>query len=155
MQGRLDFKYNGVEYVDGEFVLVNKEIIGYLGGVDKNKDGDEIAFVMECINRTDWMPQYCNPWRGNYHKWYMKEFSTKNGDIIEKADVMEYRLPSKTVSNGVYKPYKFLVDGWVICIILMIATLILKPLGAWQIMILITWLIIRKNEIDRCNGKRN
>ena len=109
MLGRLDFKYNGVDFVEGEFVLVNKEIIGYLGGVDKKRDGNEIAFVMECTQRTDWMPQYCNTWQEGYHQWYMKEFSTKNGDIIEKADVMKYRLPSKQVSNGVYKPYSFLV----------------------------------------------
>ena len=154
MFGRLNFKYNGEEFIEGEFVLVNKEIIGYIGGVDQKENGDEIAFIMECQQCAEWMQQYCNPWQGNYHQWYMKQFSKNNGDIIEKANVMQYKMQSKQNLSGVYKPYSFLIDGWVICIMLMVASLVLKPLGAWQTMILITWLIIRKNEIDRCNGKR-
>lgn len=156
MPGRCKLTYNGTEFIEGEFVLINKEIIGYIGGVDKDKDGNEIAFVMEIKdeNRTDWMPQMCNPWGYGYREWYMQRFSTNNGDVIEKANVMDYRLSSEPVVYMQDKPYDFLIDGWVICVILMVASLILKPVGVWSIMILITWLIIRKNEIDRCNGKR-
>lgn len=152
MPARCRVFYQGEQFTEGEFVVVNGKDIGYIGGVDKEKDGSETAWVHVYTTRTDWMPQMRKPWGLTYREWYMTKYSSKNGDVIEKANVLDYRLPSEPAQYGLYKPKDFLLDGWVICIILMIATLVLKPLGAWQIAILITWLIIRDNEIKRANG---
>lgn len=154
MPARMRVFYKGEQFTEGEFVVVNGKDIGYIAGVDKEKNGNEIAYVHVHQTRTDWMPQLCNPWM-DYHQWYMTKYSSKNGDVIEKANVLDYRLPSEPVKYVKKKPNSdFLLDGWVICIVLMIASLILKPVGAWPIAILIVWLIIRQNEIDRINGKR-
>lgn len=154
MQGRLNFKYRGQEFIEGEFVLVNGKDVGYIGGVDKEKDGSETAYVSVYDTIEDWSPQYCNPWQYGYRLWYMTKFSSKKGDVIEKANINDYKPQPEPVKYGKLKPNSnWLLDGWVICIILMIVTLVLKPFGLWQLMILGTWLIIRKNEIDRINKK--
>ena len=68
--------YKGEEFIEGEFVLINKEIIGYIGGVDIEKDGSETAYVMEITQRTDWMPQLCKPWGfSGYRQGYMTKYS--------------------------------------------------------------------------------
>ena len=155
MPARCRVFYQGEEFIEGEFVVVNGKDMGYIGGVDKEKDGSETAYIMECTQCTDWMPQLCNPWGfSGYRQWYMTKYSSKNGDKIIKANVLDYKPQSEPVQHVKHKPMNFLLDGWVICIVLMIATLILKPFGAWQIAILTVWLIIRHNEIERCNEKR-
>jgi hypothetical protein len=87
----------------------------------------------------------------NFCNHSIEGFSDKDGDTIEKAKAEDYKEQEESVVYVKYKPREYLMDGWTITIILMILSLALKPVGAWPIMILITWLILRHAEIERCN----
>lgn len=142
---RETYIYDGERFEEGELVLVNGEELMYCRFVSSWMGGDAMWTIFaprfKLIHRYE--PKGENPNATHFMR------STANGDKIEHVyDPSPYNVnwqpePEPLITNG------YLIDGWIICIILMIATLIFKPVGAWTLLVLGVWLKLRREEIQR------
>lgn len=148
MDERKRFEYQGKEFEEDELVLVNgTELMYFITAWTCGDDAYFLAYYVEYSNNP--VMQYRQA--DDYCDYAMRTFSKKDGDTIEKARAEEHQIIEEPVVYAEYKPYDYLIDGWVITIILMFFSLALKPVGAWPIAILVFWLILRRVEINRCN----
>ena len=147
---RKTYIYDGETFEEGELVLVNGEELMYCKYADKWGDWD--------VMYTIFAPRYkkvhrYEPYGDNlYATIFMR--CTSNGDKIEHVyDPEPYNatLPPKQdefVTNG------YLIDGWIICIVLMVITLIFKPIGLWSLLVLCMWLYLKNEEIKRIKNMK-
>ena len=147
---RETYIYDGERFEEGELVLVNGEELMYCRFVSSWMGGEAMWAIFapryKLIPRSE--PKGENP----YAPYFMR--CTVNGDKIEHVyDPTPYNVnwqpePEPPITNG------YLVDGWVICIILMCLTLIFKPVGVWPLIVLCVWLKLRHDEIKRIKNMR-
>lgn len=139
------FTYNGEKFEEGELVLVNGKELMYCRFVDSWMDGD----AMFVVYAPRYKPVYRYEPKGDNYLILPVMRCTINGDKIEHVydpDLYNKDLPpveEESIING------YLIDGWIICIILMVATLIFKPVGLWSLLVLGVWLTLRHEEIER------
>lgn len=147
---RKKYTYDGETFEQGELVLVNGKELMYCRNVDKWMGGDVMYTIY--APRYKYIHRYEPQGDNLYAQYFMK--STKDGDKIEHVyDPSPYNadLPPEVeepIING------YLIDGWVICIILMIVTLIFKPVGLWSLTVLCVWLKLRHDEIERIKSMK-
>lgn len=141
---REKFFYGTDAFEKGELVLVNSKELMY------------------CRQSTDWMgkdamlliyaPRYKAVYRyepkDDQNQAAICMRSVYNGDKIEHVyDPAPYNSHLVYVEDPVTNGY--IKDGWLICIILMVVTLIFKPVGIWSLCVLGIWLYLRHEEIER------
>lgn len=142
---RKTFIYDGEVFEEGELVLVNgKELMYCKGGITwGEKDAVHVIYAPRHKEVCRYQPEGDDMFSYTYIR------SVANGDKIEHVyNPAPYNaeLPIKKeepITNA------YLVDGWIICIALMIATLILKPTGLWSLSVLGVWLKLRHDEIEK------
>lgn len=147
---RKKYIYGGETFEEGELILVNGKELMYCRYVDSWLGGD----AMYAIFAPRYKPVHRYEPRGDssYVTYFMR--CTVNGDKIEHVyDPEFYNMdlpPNKeeSITNG------YLVDGWIICVILMAVTSIFKPVGLWSLSVLCIWLKLRHEEIERIKNIR-
>ena len=147
---RKKFIYDGEVFEEGELVLVNGKELMYCrrGDIWCGKDAMHVVYAPQDKPVFRYESQVDNV----NAIWFMR--SIHDGDKIEHVyDTTPY---NERFINQQNEPIitEYLIDGWVVCIILMIATLIFKPVGVWSLMILCIWLKLRHNEIERIKNIR-
>lgn len=147
---REKFIYDGQCFEEGELVLVNGEELMYCRFVTNWMGGEGMWLIF--APRYKLIHRY-EPYGENPNMPLVMR-STTNGDKIEHIyDPTPYNVnwqqePELLVTNG------YLVDGWVICIMLMVATLMFKPVGVWSLLVLGAWLKLRREEIKRIKNMK-
>ena len=158
---RKEFEFDGEKYLEGEFVLLN----GYVDvsmpnyKYDTKYVIDEQAFILDVKDNK----AYLNS-RNKYHfDQYLDDayfvhpvcftdyVVTEEVGKISKADICDN--PPKEYVYLTEETEKYLkpnlTDEWIICIFLMIATAMFKPVFIWSLMILCGFLIYRYFRIKK------
>ena len=147
---RKKYIYDGTTFEEGELVLVNGKELMYCRFVDRWMGGDCMFVVYAPRYKT--VHRY-EPKGDNYLASPIIKCTAK-GDKIEHVHNPEpYNKDlqpdeKESITNG------YLVDGWIICIILMVVTLMFKPVGAWSLSVLGIWLMLQHEEIERIKSMK-
>ena len=146
---RRTFLYDGEKFEERELVLINGKELMYCRFVDSWMGKDAMYAVF--APRYKQVYRYEPVGENVYATYHMR--AVHNGDKIEHVyDPEPYNehliKRDEPITNG------YLIDGWIICIILMFVTMMFKPVGAWSLTILGVWLMLRHEERERIKSMK-